>query len=68
MSKMITTSKKRQYSEIINEHVNKPSSVWEHFKEIGASKRNIEYIPNKINDKTIDNLSEISSDFNFLCL
>ena len=38
---MITTSKKRQYSEIINENVNNPFSVWEHFKEIGASKRNI---------------------------
>ena len=38
---MITTSKKLQYSEIINENVNNPSSVWEHFKEIGASKRNI---------------------------
>ena len=25
----------------------------------------LEYIPVKINDKTIDNLSEISSDFNF---
>ena len=41
VSKMITTLKKLQYSEIINENVNNPSSVWEHFKEIGASKRNI---------------------------
>ena len=41
VSKMITASKNRQYSEIINENVNNPSSVLEHFKEIGASKRNI---------------------------
>ena len=41
MSKMIKASKKMQYSEIINENVNNPSSVWKLFKELGASKRNI---------------------------
>ena len=41
MSKMIKASKKRQYSEIINENVNNPSSVWKLFKELEATKRNI---------------------------
>ena len=71
MSKMIKASKKRQYSEIINENVNNPSSVWKLFKELGASKRNIgtSILSLKINDKTIDNPAEISSEFNnFLCL
>ena len=63
---MIKASKKRQYSEIINENVNNPSSVWKLFKELGASKRNIgsSIFSIKINDKTIDNPSEISSEFN----
>ena len=66
VSKMIKASKKRQYSEIINENVNNPSSVWKLFKELGASKRNIgsSIFSIKINDKTIDNPSEISSEFN----
>ena len=65
MSKMIKASKKRQYSEIINENVNNPSSVWKLFKELGASKRNIgtSIYSVKINDKTIDNPAEISSEF-----
>ena len=68
---MITTSKKRQYSEIINENVNNPFSVWKLFKEFGASKRNIgtSIFSLKIDDKTIVNPSEISSELNkFLCL
>lgn len=66
VSKMIKASKKRQYSEIINENVNNPSSVWKLFKELGASKRNIgtSIFSLKINDKTVDNPSEISSEFN----
>ena len=66
MSKMIKAAKKRQYSEIINENVNNPSSVWKLFKELGASKRNIgtSIYSVKINDKTIDNPAEISSEFN----
>ena len=71
MNKMITTSKKRQYSEIINENVNNPSSVWKLFKELGASKHNIgtSIFSLKINDKTIDNPSEISLELNkLLCL
>ena len=66
VSKMIKASKKRQYSEIINENVNNPSSVWKLFKELGASKRNIgtSIYSVKINDKTIDNPAEISSEFN----
>ena len=68
VSKMIKASKKRQYSEIINENVNNPSSVWKLFKELEASKRNIgsSIFSIKINDKTIDNPSEISSEFNKL--
>ena len=66
MRKMIKASKKRQYSEIINENVNNPSSVWKIFKELGATKRNIgnSILSLKINDKTIDNPAEISSEFN----
>ena len=66
VSKMIKASKKRQYSEIINENVNNPSSVWKLFKELGASKRNIgtSILSLKINDKTIDNPAEISTEFN----
>ena len=66
VNKMIKASKKRQYSEIINENVNNPSSVWKLFKELGASKRNIgsSIFSIRINDKTIDNPSEISSEFN----
>ena len=66
VSKMIKASKTRQYSEIINENVNNPSSVWKLFKELGASKRNIgsSIFSIKINDKTIDNPSEISTEFN----
>ena len=66
VSKMIKVSKKRQYSKIINENVNNPASVWKLFKELGASKRNIgtSILSLKINDKTIDNPSEISSEFN----
>ena len=66
VSRMIKASKKRQYSEIINENVNNPSSVWKLLKELGASKRNIgsSLFSIKINDKTIDNPSEISSEFN----
>ena len=66
MSKMITTSKKRQRSEIINENVNNPSRIWKLYKELGASKGNIgtSVFSLKINDKTIDNPSEISSEFN----
>ena len=41
VNKMIKISKKRQYSEIINENSNNPASVWKLFKELGASKRNI---------------------------
>ena len=67
---MIKASKKRQYSEIINENVNNPSSVWKLFKELGANKRNIgtSIYSVKINDKMIDNPAEISSEINkFLC-
>ena len=66
VSKMIKASKKRQYSEIINENVNNPSSVWKLFKELRASKRNIgtSIYSVKINDKTIDNPAEISYKFN----
>ena len=66
VSKMIKASKTRQYSEIINENVNNPSSVWKLFKELGASKHYIgsSIFSIKINDKTIDNPSEISTEFN----
>ena len=66
VSKMIKVSKKRQYSEIINEIVNNPASVWKLFKEMGASKHNIgtSTLSLKINDKTIDSPAEISSEFN----
>ena len=71
MSKMITTSKKQQYSEIINENVNNSSSVLKLFRELGASKRNFgtSIFSLKKYDKTIDNPSEISSEFNnFFCV
>ena len=66
VSKMIKFSKKQQYSEIINENVNNPSSVWKLFKELGASKRNTgtSIFSLKVNDKIIENSSEIATEFN----
>ena len=66
VSKMIKSSKKHQYSEIINDNVNNPSGVWKLFKELGASKRNsgTSIFSLKVNGKTIENPSEISSEFN----
>ena len=63
---MIKISKKRQYSEIINENSNNPASVWKLFKELGASKRNIgnSILSLKIDGQIIENPSEISSEFN----
>ena len=53
-------------------NISNPSSVRKLLKELGASKRNFgtSIFSLKINDKTIDNPSEISSEFNifFLCL
>ena len=66
VGKMIKISKKRQYSEIINENSNNPASVWNLFKELGASKRNIgnSILSLKIDGQIIENPSEISSEFN----
>ena len=52
---MIKQSKKRQYSEILNENANNPASVWKLFKEIGASKRkdSADIFSLKINDLKI---------------
>ena len=63
---MIPASKKKQYSEIMNENVNNPTSVWKLSKELGASKRNMgtSIFSLKINEKTINYPSEISSEFN----
>ena len=66
VNKMIKVSKKQQYSEIINENDKNPASVWKLFKELGASKSNIgnSILSLKIDDKTIENPSEIASEFN----
>ena len=66
VNKMIKISKKRLYSEIINENSNNAASVWKFFKELGASKRNISnsILSLKIDGQIIENPSEISSEFN----
>ena len=66
VNKMIKVSKKQQYSEIINENDKNPASVWKLFRELGASKSNIgnSILSLKIDDKTIENPSEIVSEFN----
>lgn len=66
VGKMIKQSKKHQFSEILNENANDPSSVWKLFKELGASKKNnnSNIFSLRINDKIIENSQEIADEFN----
>ncbi len=67
---LVKKSKKAQYTAIINENNNKPSSVWKLFKEVGASKRNTSSTIFSLNvdGKTIESPEEIANEFNkFFC-
>ena len=62
---MMKQSKKQQYSEILNENGKNPASVWNLFKEIGASKRKkVQIFSLKINDCIIENLKDIANESN----
>ncbi|MES9881523.1 MAG: reverse transcriptase family protein [Sedimenticola sp.] len=63
---LIKKSKKAQYTAIINENNNKPSSVWKLFKEVGASKRNTSstIFALNVDGKTIESPEEIANEFN----
>ena len=62
---MIKQSKKQQYSESLNENGKNPASVWNLFKEIGASKyKKVQIFSLKINDCIIETLKDIANESN----
>ena len=66
VTSLIKQSKKAQYSAIINENNNNPSSVWKLFKEIGIkNKNNISKISSiKIGENCVDDNFEMATHFN----
>ena len=63
---MIKHSKKHKYSEILNDNLNNPASVWKLFKELGASKQkdSSNICSLKINNHMVENPKDIADEFN----